>query len=41
MAIARWSYEQAEQAGAEVWLGGESYGRLDNDWRRTIEPSYP
>jgi hypothetical protein len=37
MAVARWSYEQAEQAGAEVWLGGTEYGKLSPDWSMAVQ----
>jgi hypothetical protein len=37
IAVARWSYEQAEQAGAEVWLGGAQYSKLSRDWIHAIQ----
>jgi hypothetical protein len=36
--IARWAYEQGENAGAHVWLRRGALTRLDGSWRRAMTP---
>jgi hypothetical protein len=36
VAVAEWSYGHAERVQAEVWLGGNDYGRLSAEWRRLL-----
>lgn len=31
--VAAWSYEQVELAGGLVWLGGERFEHLGQEWR--------
>ena len=36
VAVAEWSYGDAERVRAEVWLGGKEYGHLSAGWRRLL-----
>jgi 5-methylcytosine-specific restriction endonuclease McrA len=36
MSVAEWSYENAERAGALVWVKGSETLRLSNEWRRAF-----
>ncbi len=34
VAVAEWSYEQADRVHAPVWLGGKRFGHLSGSWRQ-------
>ena len=36
MSVAEWSYENAERAGALVWVGGGETLKLSGEWRRVF-----
>ncbi|HWJ06176.1 MAG TPA: HNH endonuclease signature motif containing protein, partial [Steroidobacteraceae bacterium] len=36
LSVARWSYESADRANAQVWLHGAQQARLTGDWRRLL-----
>jgi hypothetical protein len=34
--IARWAYEQTEQAGGQVWLAKDVLRRVGGEWRLVL-----
>jgi hypothetical protein len=39
MQVAAWSYEQVDRAGGLVWVGGERFEHLTDDWRTLFRPN--